>query len=187
MREIIAKGQSVEEFRRAIVGIRERFLKFHNGDEKFVLPGELEIFQLDHPPWICQPYVRPPPEVYLEKMRKIAAEERKEREELDRETLGEENKRSAEDEKDQVLSKTKRKKLEKKAQKDKWKCLNQMKTDYQSCSAEDCNNPCSKKCESLLCRKCCKTKSETEILICEAHKIYVRSLEKGKDVDTRDS
>ena len=187
LREIIAKGQSVEEFRRAVVALRERYVKFHNGEEKFVLPEELQMFNLAHPPWICQPYVRPPPDVYLEKMRKLAAEERKEREEF--EVVGEENKRSAENENEegQPMSKTKRKKMEKKAQKDRWKTMNQMKTDYQSCSAEECNNPCSKKCESLLCRRCCKTKSETQILICEAHKIYVRSLKDGKGVDTRDS
>lgn len=187
LREIIAKGQSVEEFRRAVVALRERYLKFHNGEEKFVLPEELQMFNLAYSPWICQPYVRPPPDVYLEKMRKLAAEERKEREEF--EVVGEENKRSAENENEegQPMSKTKRKKMEKKAQKDRWKTMNQMKTDYQSCSAEDCNNPCSKKCESLLCRRCCKTKSETQILICEAHKIYVRSLKDGKGVDTRDS
>ena len=167
------------------MALRERYLKFHNREEEFVIPEELKMFNLAHPAWICQPYVRPPPDVYLEKMRKLAAEERKEREEIE----GEENKRSAENdcEEGQPMSKTKRKKMEKKAQKDRWKTMNQMKTDYQSCSAEDCNNPCSKKCESLLCKRCCKTKSETQILICEAHKIYVRSLKEGKDVDTRDS
>ena len=186
MREIIAKGQSVEEFRRAVVSLRERYIKFHNEEETFVLPEELEMFNLAHQPWICQPYVRPPPDVYLEKMRKLAAEERKERESL---VPVDENKRCADNENEeaQTMSKTKRKKMEKKAQKDKWKAMNQMKTDYLSCSVEDCNNPCSKKCESLLCRICCKTKSETQILICEAHKIYVRSLNEGKEVDTRDS
>ena len=183
LREIIAKGQSVEEFRQAVVVLRERYFKFHDGKETFVMPEELEMFNLAHPPWICQPYVRPPPDVYLEKMRRLASEERKERAE------GDENKRGADNESDeaQTMSKTKRKKMEKKAQKDKWKTLNQMKIDYQSCSAEDCNNPCSKKCESLLCKRCCKTKSETQIMICEAHKIYVRNLKEGKDVETRDS
>ena len=185
LREIIAKGQSVEEFRGAVVALRERYLKFHNREEEFVIPEELKMFNLALPPWICQPYVRPPPDVYLEKMRKLAEEERKERERIE----GEENKRSAENdnEEGQPMSKTKRKKMEKKAQKDNWKKMNQMKINYQTCSAEECNNPCSKKCESLLCRSCCKTKSETQILICEAHKIYVRSLKEGKDVDTRDS
>ena len=145
----------------------------------FEQPEELTIFNLQHPPWICQPYVRPPPDVYLEKMRKLAEEERKEREEVGKDGVGE-SKRSVDLDDNQTgeepLSKSKRKKLEKKAQKDKWKAINQEKIEYQSCDSEDCNNPCSKKCSLQLCRKCCKTKSENEPLICEAHKIFVREV-----------
>jgi len=94
------------------VSLRERYLKFHNGEENFVLPEELEMFSLAHQPWICQPYVRPPPDVYLEKMRKLAAEERKEREGLG---VVDENKRCADNENEeaQTMSKTKRKKWRK--------------------------------------------------------------------------
>ena len=70
--------------------------------------------------------------------------------------------------------------FEKKAQKDKWKAINQMKIDYQACNIESCNNPCSKKCPYLICRQCCKKKSEQEIVVCDAHKIYVRSLDSKK-------
>ena len=168
LREIVAKGANLEDFRRAVVGLRERYLPFHTGDSEFELPEELEIFNLDHPPWICQPYVRPAPEIYLEKMRKIAEEEKKEREEQKKAVPLDENKRSAEDEKGEpVLSKTKRKKLERKAMKDKWKEMHRKRIDYQTCGTEDCENPCSKKCPYLLCRQCCKIKSETEIVICE--------------------
>ena len=152
-------------------------------EEDYVEPEELKIFNLNHPPWICQPYVRPPPDVYLEKMRKIAEEEKREREEQtkDKCDTNDENKRSVEEENEEVtMSKTKRKKMEKKAQKDKWKAINQMKTDYQACSIDSCNNPCSKKCPYLICRQCCKKKSEHEIVICDAHKIYVRNLDSKK-------
>ena len=124
LREIVAKGANLEDFRRAVVGLRERYLPFHTGDSEFELPEELEIFNLDHPPWICQPYVRPAPEVYLEKMRKIAEEEKKEREEQKKAVPLDENKRSAEDDKGEpVLSKTKRKKLERKTAYLPCKCL----------------------------------------------------------------
>ena len=102
----------MDEFRTAVEGVKERYLKFHLNEEPFELPEELKMFNLKHPPWVCQPYVRPPPEVYLEKMRKIAEEERKER----AENKLEENKRSVsenENENDETqLSKSKRKKLE---------------------------------------------------------------------------
>jgi len=172
LREIIAKGHSIEEFRTAVNGVKERYLKYHLNEETFIEPEELKMFNLKHPPWRCQPYVRPPPEVYLEKMRKIAEEERKGR----AESKLEENKRSvSENEKEDLpLSKSKRKKLEKKEQKEKWKILNQQKTDYQSCHSPDCNNPCSQKCAKLLCRKCCREKAKTEPLVCEVHKVYKR-------------
>ena len=86
-------------------------------EEDYVEPEELKIFNLNHPPWICQPYVRPPPDVYLEKMRKIAEEEKREREEQtkDKCDTNDENKRSVEEENEEVtMSKTKRKKMEKK-------------------------------------------------------------------------
>jgi len=179
LREIIAKGHSIEEFRVAVNGLKERYLKYHLREQHFIEPEELKMFNLKHPPWVCQPYVRPPPEVYLEKMRKIAQEEKKER----AESKLEENKRSASCETDQdqeeiQMSKSKRKKLEKKEQKERWKMLNQQKAEYQSCTSSDCNNPCSQKCESLLCRRCCREKATKEPTICEVHKVYKRSKER---------
>ena len=149
----------------AVNGVRDRYLRYHSQEESFPEPEELKMFNLKHPPWLCQPYVRPPPEVYLEKMRKIAEEERKER----AESKVEDNKRSSENDKEEdiQMSKSKRKKLEKKEQKERWKLLNQQKTEYQSCSADACNNPCSQKCAFLLCRKCCRDKATREPIICE--------------------
>ena len=172
LREIIAKGHSTEEFRVAVNGVRDRYLRYHSGEESFPEPEELKMFNLKHPPWLCQPYVRPPPEVYLEKMRKIAEEERKER----AEAKVDDNKRSGSDpdrEEDIQMSKSKRKKLEKKEQKERWKLLNQQKTEYQSCSAESCNNPCSQKCPFLLCRKCCRDKATREPIICEVTRYVI--------------
>ena len=115
--------------------------------------------------------MRPPPEVYLEKMRKIAEEEKKER--------AEENKRTvSENEQEEIhMSKSKRKKLEKKEQKEKWKIMKEQKTDYQSCDWPDCSIPCSQKCDSRLCRKCCREKAAKEPLVCEVTTFITHFLE----------
>ena len=51
--------------------LRRRLEPFHLRQKEFVLPDELSGVQMSQPPWICQPYVRPPPEEHLKKMQQI--------------------------------------------------------------------------------------------------------------------
>jgi len=175
LREIIAKSHSLDEFKHAVEKVRERYLKFHEGQMEFEAPEELEVFNLKFPVWLCQPYVRPPPDVYLEKMRKIADEERKAREQA-KETESVEAKRSVEGSEDgvEVMSKKKRKKMEK-MERHPRKAFSQGRENTKLCIGDQCNNPCSLKCSQQMCRKCCKEKAYTECLDCEGHRVFVKS------------
>jgi len=174
LREVIAKSHSLEEFKNAVEQVKERFSKYQDNDQEFEAPEELKMFNLKYPPWICQPYVRPPPDVYLEKMRKLAEEERKEREKL--KIAENENKRRMDvqdEEAPPLLSKKKQKKLERNSRKIMAKSKG--RENETICCGDGCNNPCSLKCSHLMCRRCCKEKTISEILNCEGHKMFVKS------------
>ena len=168
LREIIAKSHSLEEFREAVEKVRDRYIVYHEGNMEFIEPEELELFNLKHPVWICQPYVRPPPDVYLEKMRKLAEKERKDREELVK-TVGVGEKRTVEQ--PNQLSKKKQKKLER----NPWKGVSKGRENTELCCGIACKNPCSLKCSHSRCKRCCKEKAFVENLDCEGHRVFIRS------------
>jgi len=173
LREVIAKSHSLEEFESAVNEVRDRYIQYQEGVKEFIELEELDIFNLKFPPWICQPYVRPPPDVYLEKMRKLAEKERKEREEMGKCGESGENKRSVEGDGEEVvlLSKKKQKKLERNPR----KAFSKGRENTLMCCELACNNPCSLKCSSLMCRRCCKAKAFKESLNCEGHRVFIGS------------
>merc|ERR1719186_414600 len=169
LREVIAKSHSLDEFKSAVEEVRNRYIQYQEGVLQFKQPEELEIFNLKYPPWICQPYVRPPPEVYLEKMRRLAEEERREREER---LKCEGEKRNVEEGEETIqLSKKKQKKMERNPR----KAFSKGRENTTLCCGLSCSNPCSLKCSNLMCRKCCKEKAFKEILDCEGHRVFIRS------------
>jgi len=167
LREVIAKSHSLDEFREAVEKVRDRYIMYQQGDMEFTEPEELELFNLKHPVWICQPYVRPPPDVYLEKMRMLAEKERKEREELVK-LVGVGEKRAGEQ--SNQLSKKKQKKLER----NPWKGVSKGRENTELCCGVSCKNPCSLKCSHARCRRCCKEKAFVENLDCEGHRVFIR-------------
>jgi tRNA-dihydrouridine synthase 1 len=111
------------------------------------------------PPWICQPYVRPPPEVYVKKMADLAAADGLKRQSAEAALPP------------GGLSKKKLKKLERKPN----------KTFSAGCSGNDrrcvtCKtNPGGLKCAYELCKPCCKSKCYNLELDCPGHKILVKT------------
>ena len=160
IRDIIAKGQSFEEFRSAVNQIKSVYLPFYLNEKTWVSSNvpELEVFKLKHPPWICQPYVRPPPEEHLRKLEEIK----------ERQKVNEERKRSPSCDQN-GMSKRKLKKLERNPHK---KFSNARE---HSILCQNCPNPCGTKCDRKLCKKCCRTKCYKEELDCVGHKIWVKS------------
>jgi tRNA-dihydrouridine synthase 1 len=181
LRERIGKSHSFEEFRDCVLQLKERFLKYHTGEETFEMPEEIQIFNLKLPPWLCQPYVRPPPDVYLEKMRKLKevqqVEQRKaqEAERQLRERLEQETgkRTSSEGDHGENLSKRQLKKLKKQEMRALTKTT---EGGVRLCDGEGCGNPCSLKCHHFMCRQCCRAKSRAEILDCPTHKMFKKTL-----------
>ena len=151
VREMIAKGKSVQAFRDAVAAIKARYESE---------PDNVRVDGLRHPPWICQPYVRPPPEDYVKKMAEINEKEKQKKRPSP--TAGD-------DDQQQQLSKRKQKKLERNP---KLKIGGQ-RENIPICTL--CPNPCGLKCEYKICRKCCKEKCFKEELDCFGHKIQVKS------------
>ena len=153
IREIIAKGQSLQDFRKAVIQIRDIYQPFESASETWVSPPELEIFHLKHPPWRCQPYVRPPPEEHLKKLEELKK----------RPPPPSPSKDQSE------MSKRKMKKLERNPNK-------KFPHNRENCKlCTSCPNPCGTKCGFLLCRQCCRTKCFTQELDCLGHKIWVKT------------
>lgn len=159
IREIIAKGQSFSDFRNASEKIKDLYLPYFEGKATWENPPELTIFNLKYPPWLCQPYVRPPPEEHLKKLEEIKTKEKQKRQSPEEDNENENN----------GISKRKMKKMERNPHK-------KFPNGRDNCKlCRTCPNPCGTKCDKELCRQCCKTKCFTEELDCEGHKIWVKT------------
>jgi len=200
LREVIAKSRSLEEFGEAVRHIQDRYTKYESGEAVWETPDDLSLFNLKHPPWRCQPYVRPPPDVYLEKMRKINEEERRTREEIkltesvqsvDVECNGTKRTNSeTENTAHPVLSKKKQKKLERQARHPRKKDLplgvSRGRENNKLCLSEGCHNPCALKCDHELCRACCKNKAYIDELDCFGHRVFIKTFrEKARLRDSK--
>ena len=164
IRDMFAKGQSFEEFRHASEMIRDIYLPFYEkSHESWQNPEELKAFNLKYPPYLCQPYVRPPPEEHLKKMETINEIQKEER-----------SKRPLDENVDTSgggLSKRKMKKLERNP-----RIKGPRPRDSLLMCVGSCPNPAGAKCTlGPLCKQCCRTKCFTEELDCDGHKIWIKT------------
>ncbi|CAB4066444.1 DUS1 [Lepeophtheirus salmonis] len=138
--------------------------------ENFDNPKENPWHGTDHKvfPWLCQPYVRPSPEVHLQKMKELNEKAKtSNKTDLKREfgSEGSENQ----------LSKKKLKQLKRNPNK---KFVREKSFERTICIT--CPNPKGTKCNYELCRKCCRDKCVNCILDCSGHKVYIKSTRERK-------
>lgn len=146
VRANLAKASNVEEF---VVTVQELKSRYEVVNENAVSSSDLPF-----PPWICQPYVRPPPVVPCNGQTTDVSVANTEAS----------AKRVIVDGEEVALSKKKLKKL----QKNPHKVFGEKKQTFEKCSK--CFNPKGSKCVFSLCKSCCKVKTFNEFLDCSGHR-----------------
>ncbi|XP_052864606.1 tRNA-dihydrouridine(16/17) synthase [NAD(P)(+)]-like [Anopheles cruzii] len=215
LREQLAVCRSVPEFRSVVLELEQKYRPYHdgqlqwNGEEQDEPAEEQQQKQEDLqeppdcnlrlPPWLCQPYVRIPPEAHRQKL----AEARRLAEDPTRE------KRQFFDVHGNEISRKRMKKMRRVQRRPKNRNRNDPKqSPKQSSENEDeeqaaqsqftvsvserdgrrrrrfdelckndthCTNPMGLKCDHRLCKTCCKSKCYREDRDCPGHKIRIKS------------
>lgn len=160
LRERIAIARTTLDFKNCVKALHDKYFPYHNGEK--IWESNNITFDLELPPWICQPYVRPPIE---QTQQKIA-------EALKRHENGE--KREYFDDQGNQISRKKMKKLLRKQRRPIHPII-PLDRDLQICAHPECENPMGKKCDFDMCRNCCRDKCYTEEFDCPGHKIFVKT------------
>ncbi|CAG9783778.1 unnamed protein product [Diatraea saccharalis] len=165
IRQLLAVGQILDDFKQVCLKIKEKYVQYHEGKINF---GSYESitrngFNLILPPWICQPYVRISPEEHTKKMDTISK------------CQVIESKRIFEDPDGNVISRKKMKKLRKIMRRPEKEERQQNGRSGEICINNTCPNPLGGKCEYQFCKKCCKNKCYEEDLDCKGHRILVHT------------
>ncbi|GFS65831.1 hypothetical protein NPIL_99151 [Nephila pilipes] len=147
IRQKFATANNIEEFTSAILELKSKYEPQVTTEDS---TSSFEKYGLPHPPWICQPYVRPPPVMETSRQNIDKTEESSTSE-----------KRSISE---NGLSKKKLKKLQKNPEKQ----FGVKKFVFEKC--QNCLNPKGSKCSYQLCKSCCRKKSFNELLDCVGHK-----------------
>lgn len=156
LREEIAKGSSFDEFRNTVLKLKDIYLPIHEGEQLWNEP--YTSYDLFLPPWICQPYVRMPPEEHIHKMSELARESQY-REKENKEMFKAEGETN-------LLSKKKLKRMARGLT-----ISPRRPKEVTTCST--CRNPVGSKCLYSMCKVCCKKKCFFDNLDCPDRKSVV--------------
>ncbi|KAG4070777.1 hypothetical protein HA402_011003 [Bradysia odoriphaga] len=184
IREALAVANKPNEFRDVIKALEDKFLPFHLGDKVYSdepcsydteFRSQEISFNLNLPPWLCQPYIRLEPNEH----KRIQAE--KFQKAIDPATV----KREFFDSDGNKISRKLSKKL---------KRLNRRPTQRTATTKSDRNfelcsfdliNPVGLKCVFKLCKICCRDKCYTENVDCVGHKFLIQQRRAFKENNSK--
>ncbi|XP_034951327.1 tRNA-dihydrouridine(16/17) synthase [NAD(P)(+)]-like [Chelonus insularis] len=151
----LARNSTMESFRDVVAKLRNRYLPYHEGKLIWNPENRSTDYNLELPPWLCQPYVRESPQEHIDKLaaKKIELENATKREFLDEEG----NK----------ISRKRLKKLRRISRRPN-RSIPSVRRTSDLCNS--CPNPLGSKCEYKLCRQCCRNKCFNENLDCTGHR-----------------
>lgn len=161
-RHRMAIAITFEAFRDIVNDLAAKYKPFHEGEA--VWDGEptddyVPDYNLQIPPWICQPYYRMPPEEH----KQLLEVKQKEAEHRIKEKYF--------DGKGNAISRKQMKKLKRLEHRAKIK----IERNEELCIMPDCDNTRGTKCEFSFCRICCRKKCFDENFNCSAHRVFVKT------------
>ncbi|XP_021914770.1 tRNA-dihydrouridine(16/17) synthase [NAD(P)(+)]-like isoform X2 [Zootermopsis nevadensis] len=183
LRAELATGSDLSDFRSTVLQLRDCYLPYHEGTKTWT--GDTGIgYNLIHPPWICQPYVRITPEEHLKKLvekqnrnadvnqfEEESGSGEAEKENQDGITMKRPREGSVESTDSKNMSKRKMKKLRKLQHNPNKNFHGRRGVD----KCVDCPNPVGSKCDLRLCKACCRIKCYLENRDCAGHRILIKT------------
>lgn len=64
----LGEANNLEDFYEVANGLKDNYLDYHKGNKIWDHTTESNTCNIILPPWLCQPYVRMPPEQHLQKV-----------------------------------------------------------------------------------------------------------------------
>lgn len=129
IRDEVATAQTIGQFRSIVNRLKDLFEPYHLGQRVWINENEQPTdYNLSLPPWICQPYIRMPPEKHMEYLAQ------KEKEAAEREKI------DYFDEDGRKISKNTMKRLKKAARKSEGLRQKQNR-NFEICNGTKCANP----------------------------------------------
>ncbi|XP_017773306.1 PREDICTED: tRNA-dihydrouridine(16/17) synthase [NAD(P)(+)]-like [Nicrophorus vespilloides] len=163
----LGAANSMEQFDEIAEELKSRYLPYHEGEQQWSETHESGTQNLVIPPWLCQSYIRMPPEEHL----KLVECKQKESEEINKQNEHP-NKRKYKDSEGNPISRKMMKKLRRLGRRPE-KMDSVCKKTMEKCT--NCVNPLGAKCLNKLCKKCCKDKCFLENMDCPGHRILVKT------------